>query len=245
MNPSTRPPSRLRIRSDHRARLSVVDAILDDAYGAPLHLLQNKRDPLDEAVYIILSLQTDIPRLKLIWGSLRAAFPSWKDAREAKTDALATALHAGGLHNQKARTIKKLLTFVSERFGDLSLDPLRDLPTEAAERELTRLPGLSWKAARCVLLYSLDREVFPVDTNTFRIMKRLGILSRHEAYRRKSVHDALQDAVPAHRRKTLHVNLVVHGRRICTPHRPRCSTCIAHKICPRAGVAPKKVRRGE
>ena len=37
------------------------------------------------------------------------------------------------------------------------------------ERLLMRLPGLSWKGARCILLYSLRRDVFPVDGNTFRV----------------------------------------------------------------------------
>lgn len=225
-------------------RLSAIDEALQRAHGAPLRALNNKRNPLDEAVYIILSLQTDIPRLRQTWRSLKRSFPTWGQAQEASIDALSGAIRTGGLHNQKARALKSLLAEVMARFGKLSLDSLRASSTEEAERELTRLPGLSWKAARCVL-YSLDRDVFPVDTNTFRIMKRAGILSQGTIYRRRALQDALQDAVPPNRRKALHVNLMLHGRRICTPLRPRCTDCPMSHLCPRRGVARNKVTHAD
>jgi endonuclease III len=98
------------------------------------------------------------------------------------------------------------------------------------------LPGLSWKGARCVLLYSLGRHVLPVDSNTFRILQRTGVLSRQAVYRRRTVHDAIQAAVPAHRRRTLHVNLVVHGQRTCLPRAPQCPRCPLNADCPRIGL---------
>jgi adenine-specific DNA glycosylase len=42
--------------------------------------------------------------------------------------------------------------------------------------------------------------------------------------------------VPAHRRRTLHVNLVVHGQRTCLPRAPRCSCCPLNADCPRIGL---------
>ncbi len=112
---------------------------------------------------------------------------------------------------------------------------------EEAERILTRLPGLSWKGGRCVLLYSLGRAVFPVDGNTFRIFKRVGVLSSSSVYRRRALHDGLQRAVEPSRRKPFHINLVVHGQRTCVPGRPRCSTCVARGMCAMSGV-PADIR---
>ncbi len=129
-----------------------------------------------------------------------------------------------------------LLKVTKQETGTYSLDVLRNMEDDEAERFLTRLPGLSWKAARCVLLYSLGRDVFPVDGNTFRIFKRAGVLARGSVYRRRGLHDGLQDAVEASRRKSFHVNLVVHGQRTCLPRRPLCSSCLARSICPMCGV---------
>jgi hypothetical protein len=50
------------------------------------------------------------------------------------------------------------------------------------------------------------------------------------------LHDALQAAVPASRRLALHVNLVVHGQRICLPRIPLCSGCPLLATCPKVGV---------
>ncbi len=217
-------------------RLAQIDAVLQAAYGTPEEELGNKDDPLEEAVYIILSFQTDLKRCRSTWSSLRAAYPTWVQLKRATPREIARVLHEGGLQKQKARTIRRLLAEVELVAGQLSLDMLQTMSDEEAERVLTRLPGLSWKAARCVLLYSLQREVLPVDGNTFRILKRTGVLSRRAVYRRRTLHDAVQNAVPADRRRALHVNLVVHGQRTCLPRAPQCPRCPLLTACPRIGL---------
>ena len=217
-------------------RLSQIDGILEAAYGSPEAELGNKDDPLDEAIYIILSFQTDLSRVRSTWSALRAAYPSWEAVERAPALKIARALREGGLHRQKARTIRHLLFAVRRVVGELALDLLRGMNDADAERFLTRLPGLSWKAARCVLLYSLRRDVFPVDGNTFRILKRSGVLTARAVYRRRTLHDALQAGVPAARRRSLHVNLVVHGQRTCLPRSPRCPECPLLALCPRVGL---------
>ena len=229
--------SRFRFAPGGRERLRILDEHLDAAYGAPEALLGNQPNALDEAVYIILSFQTDLARFRETWRNLRSTFPKWEDADRASVDEIAQVLQAGGLHHQKAKIIKRLLRAVRSGFGELSLAALRDLPDIDAERALTRLPGLSWKGARCVLLYALQRDVFPVDGNTFRILRRAGVIPRSAVYRRRSLQDALQMAVPAGRRRPFHVNLVVHGQRMCLPATPRCSYCPALGDCQRRGLA--------
>jgi endonuclease III len=218
-------------------RLVHIDAALDAAYGNPEAELGNKPDPLDEAIYIVLSFQTDLGRVRSTWSRLRAAYSTWDAVERVRVPDVACVLREGGLHRQKARTIRRLLAEVRRVAGELSLGLVQTMSDEDAERFLTRLPGLSWKAARCVLLYSLGREVFPVDSNTFRILKRMGVLSRRAVYRRRTLHDAIQIAVPPSRRRALHVNLVVHGQRTCLPRAPKCTRCALFGICPRVGLA--------
>ncbi len=227
---------RFRPRSGATSTLQDLDRLLDDAYGAPEARLDNKEDPLDEAIYIVLSFQTDLNRFRLVWENLRTAFPEWQLLAEAPLPRVVKTLRIGGLQEQKARTIKKLLRSVKEATGAYSLDVLRNMEIQAAERFLTRLPGLSWKAARCILLYSLGRHVFPVDGNTFRIFKRTGVLGPRAVYRRRGLHDGLQEAIEPTRRKPFHINLVLHGQRTCLPRRPRCSSCAASTICAMRGV---------
>ena len=218
-------------------RLARIGMVLEAAYHTPEGELGNKPDPLDEAVYIILSFQTDLARFSSVWTRLRAAYPTWEELEHARAGDVARILRVGGLHRQKARTIRRLLAAVRKVAGELSLDLIRTMNNDDAERLLTRLPGLSWKAARCVLLYSLGRDVLPIDSNSFRILKRTGVLARRAVYRRRTLHDAIQAAVPADRRRALHVNLVVHGQRTCTPRDPRCARCPLLADCPKVGIA--------
>lgn len=229
----------IRFHLSRRARLTLakLDRVLDSFYGAPEAELDNKADPLEEAIYIILSFQTDLGRFKRVWTRLRQEFPSWDDLDRARLRNVVRVLELGGLQDQKARAIKRLLKAIMAKTGDFSLEWLREMNNEEAEFALTKLPGLSLKGARCVLLYSLDRAVFPVDGNTFRILKRVGILPASSVYRRRALHDVLQKAVEAARRKPFHVNLVVHGQRTCLPHRPRCCDCPARSLCAMRGVS--------
>ena len=227
---------RFRFAPHGRERLQKLESLLQSAYGAPESVLGNQVDPLDEAVYIILSFQTDLARFKETWQSLRSTFPRWSDVEGAPLADLSAALRPGGLHRQKATAIKRLLRAVRREFGDLSLDALRRMSDAEAERTLTRLAGMSWKGARCVLLYSLDRKVFPIDGNSFRVLQRVGVIPLSAVYRRLSLHDAIQEAIDPDLRRRFHVNLVVHGQEVCLPQRPRCGACPAVAVCTRRGL---------
>ena len=224
------------------ARMHRIDLALEASYCTPEQELGNQSDPLDEAIYVILSFQTDLPRLQATWKDLRAAYPTWQRLQRASLPAVASAIRAGGLQEQKASRIRSLLSAVAEQTGSLSLASLHELDDSEAERFLTRLPGLSWKGARCVMLYSLGRPNFPVDGNTFRIFKRTGVIVETAVYRRRELHDSLQRLVPAPRRRPLHVNLVVHGQKTCVPGVPYCPGCPLYDFCPRVGLPPEAPR---
>lgn len=215
--------------STQRERIRRAARVLDRAYGTPD--LGNLPDPLDEAVFILLTYQTDIPRARAVWRSLRDSFATWDAVEHADTARLAHVLRPAGLHEQKARGIKRLLAAVRDRGGRLSLDDLRELPPDAAERELRALPGLDFKGARCVQMYSLGHRVFPVDSNAFRFMQRFGVVPRGTIYRRRSTHDRIQQLVPPSVRYALHVNLVAHGQAVCRPVRPLCGACPVRRSC--------------
>jgi endonuclease III len=224
------------LRRGARDRLAAIDKIIAGTYGTPESALGNHTDPLDEAIYIILSFQTNLTRAQETWSRLKLKYKNWEALERAPIREIEEVLRNGGLHRQKARTLRALLRKVRQQHGTLSLGFLRTLSDEEAERVLTQLPGVSWKAARCVLLYSLRRMAFPVDVNTFRILKRTGVLQPDAIYRRRSVHDGLQAAVPPTRRRALHVNLVIHGQRTCLPRSPHCFRCPVRPICTMNGT---------
>lgn len=193
--------------------------------------LGNKSDPLDELIYIQLSIRTRERAYRRSYESLQGACKGdWKNLVELPKDLLLSLLEAGGMADVKQQRLIGQLTVILDRFGEATLAPLTKMTTEDAERFLTGLPGVGPKTARCVLLYSLGRAVFPVDSHCFRVLDRLGFLP--EGMTRKEAHDPLQNMVPAEIRHDLHVNLVHHGRSTCLPGNPACHSCPILQLCP-------------
>lgn len=209
---------------------------LKERYGNFAHY--NKSNPLDEILFIICSLKTDEKKYQSTFRSLKAAFPTFNALSQATHAEIAEAIEAGGLYNQKATTLRTLIDAIIMRFGNLTLSPLRSMPDEACEEFLVSLPGIGRKTARCVMMYSLNREVFPVDTHCWRIANRLGWVTwkKRDVCCRQPDMDRLQELIPPDLRFSLHVNMVSHGREICTPANPKCHLCPIAKFCPRIGV---------
>ena len=51
---------------------------------------------------------------------------------------------------------------------------------------------------------------------------------------------AFQESVPDEEMYALHMNLIRHGREVCTARRPRCSACVLRDLCPRVGVTSSR-----
>lgn len=210
-------------------RVRDVTEILVQRFGRPT--LGNKRNPFNELLFIILSSKTPPDRYQEIYRALRRAFRRAEDLAFATPEDIAAVISQGGLQNRKARAIVSIAQRLRNEFGRVTLAPLARMTNEDAERFLVALPEVSKKTARCVLMYALDRPVFPVDTHCFRIAQRLGWASEGVCLTGQ-VQDELQDGVPESLRRDLHVSMVVLGRRFCLPRNPRCFICPLLPFCP-------------
>ncbi len=216
--------------------IQAVAVALRRRYGDHDHY--NRRNPLDELLFIICSTQTTESSYRRTFRELRREFPTFSRLAEAPAEYLAKPLEPGGLSNQKAKSMRRIFDAIEETFGKLSLAPLREYDDAACEEFLTALPGVGKKVARCVMMYSLDREVFPVDTHCWRIARRLGWVraTTGDGHCSDRDMDRLQNRIPAALRYTLHVNFVSFGREICTASKPACDQCPIARHCRRIGV---------
>lgn len=218
-----------------------VVRLFDEHYGRPRH--GNREDPLDELVYIVLSQMTTAPSCSRVFERLRHTLLSWEELVRIPVGRLADLIQDAGLFNQKAPRLKSIAMQLLVDFGSVTLDPLRSMSTDSAERYLIGLPGVGLKTAKCVLMYSLGREVLPVDTHVWRIGRRLGLIGDAVSY--SVVHGALEEVVASGDRYGFHVGAVAHGRAICLDRFPRCADCFLSSLCP-SGVrqAAAAIRQG-
>ena len=198
----------------------------------------NKKNLLDELLFILCSVKRSEAVYRRAFRSLKQAFPTFGALSKASKKELLSKVDWGGLQNQKAASVKALMAAIVDRFGRPSLSKLKYLNDEECEEFLSSLPGVGKKVARCVMLYSLDRKVFPVDTHCWRIADRLGWIkhSGNGNYCSSATMDQLQEMIPPNLRFGLHVNMVSLGREICMARNPKCDGCPIGKYCQRVSV---------
>ncbi|MDQ4025324.1 MAG: endonuclease III, partial [Actinomycetota bacterium] len=196
-------------------------------------------DPVDELVMTVLSQHTSDVNTARAFASLKERFGSWEEAASAPVRAVEDAIRSGGLAAQKAPRIQAILEEIEAREGNIDLVRLRELSDDEVEEYLCSLPGVGPKTAACVLVFSLGRDAFPIDTHVHRVTTRLGWVSA--AASAGAAHRTLKGAVPPELRYELHVQLVTHGRTICRARLPLCSDCVLFDLCP---AGPKLLAEG-
>jgi len=223
------------------ANIRRINIILRRRYGDFSHY--NLKCPLNELIFILCSIKTHEQGYRSTYRALRRKFPRNSMLVSATENEIALAIKDGGLANQKAKKLKGIIQGVVQQYGKASLSFLKPESDEECEKFLCSLPGVGKKTARCVMLYSLSRKVFPVDTHCWRICRRLGWVRRTRPDGSCSPRDMdrLQSRIPAELRFSLHVNMVSLGRDICTARDPRCSICPISEYCKKIGIYRKRV----
>ncbi len=185
---------------------------------------------IDELVATVLSQHTSDINSERAFAQLKERFPSWGQVADAPGDEVADAIRPGGIANQKARRIQQILAAIEEREGSLDLSRLHDCDDEAVESYLRGLPGVGPKTAACVLLFSMGRAAFPVDTHVHRMAVRLGWIPVNATADR--TYQVLAPRIPADIRYDLHVAMITHGRTVCRAQQPSCGQCVLADLCP-------------
>ena len=205
----------------------------------------NKKNPLDELIFIICSVQTAEVSYRRTFRALRDEFRTFAHLNEAPASYLARPLKPGGLSLQKSKSLKRIFDAIGERFGNLTLSPLKDYSDAECEEFLMSLPRVGKKVARCVMMYSLDRAVFPVDTHCWRIAKRIGWIrpTTSDGHCSNRDMDRLQKKIPPKWRYSLHVNFISLGREFCTATNPKCAQCPIEASCRKIGVSKISYRK--
>lgn len=195
----------------------------------PKDRLGNKRNGLDELVFIMLSRRTHDRQYRKGYLALKRAFPTWAAMLKARRSAVEKALAPLGFAHQRADHVLAALRKINRDFGRLSLARLAKWDTSRALNYLLSLKGVNEKTAKCILMYAFDREVFPVDTHALRICKRLGFLNPDASEYRAT--KPLEAIVPPPLRADFHIALIQHGRSTCLPSSPKCHECSIRRFC--------------
>jgi len=207
-----------------KGRARVTDERLSDEYP-DAHCELDHRNPYELLVATILSAQCTDARVNLVTPALFARFPDPAALAQADPAEVQELIRSTGFFNNKTRSLLGMAQALVERY---------DGEVPSAMADLTTIPGVGRKTANVVRSVAMDLPGLPVDTHVTRLSHRLGLTTETDAVK---IEYALNPMIPAKRRGTFSLLLILHGRRVCVARKPRCGECVLADFCPSAGTA--------
>ena len=210
-----------------KEKIEKINDLLVKYFGIPSRA-KKLPNPIDALIATILSQNTNDNNSYKAYLNLKRRYKSLDKLAEASRKEIENTIRIAGLGKQKSASIKSFLTALKKKNGKLDFSYIEKMSNEEILNEMTSIKGIGIKTASCVLLFSLDRNVCPVDTHVHRTLNRIGLVKTNTPDNTfKHIKYQLPDGV-AHQ---FHTNLIKLGREICKPAKPNCSICPLLQIC--------------
>ena len=210
-----------------KKKIEKINTLLLERFGIP-ERPKKLPTPLDTIIGTILSQNTNDQNSYRAYKNLKDNFKKWDQLTELKPIQIEKFIKVAGLGKQKSKAIYELLQSLKKKQNSISLDHIRNNSDEEILDELTSYNGVGVKTASCVLLFSLGRNICPVDTHVHRTLNRIGIVKTNIP---EKTFYALLNKMPEGAAHSFHTNLIRLGREICKPSNPNCAFCPLLKIC--------------
>ncbi len=210
-----------------KKKIDKINKLLIQHFGIPSKAKKNPT-PLDAIIGTILSQNTNDKNSYQAYRNLKDNFKNWDELTLLKPSQIEKYIRIAGLGKQKSKSIYELLQSLKKQEKSVSLDHIKTKNDSEILEELTSYNGVGVKTASCVLLFSLGRNICPVDTHVHRTLNRIGLVKTNSPG--KTFYKIL-DKIPENTAHSFHTNLIRLGREICKPANPNCLICPLLKIC--------------
>lgn len=199
-------------------KIGPILKVLDEHYPE-VHVTLDFRNPLELLVATILSAQCTDARVNLVTPAVFEKYPSAAHYARAPLEELERDIYQTGFYHNKAKSLKALGQALVEQFGG---------QVPASLEELVKLPGIGRKTANVILGNAFGIPGIVVDTHCGRVSQRLGLTSAQDPVK---IEFDLMRLMPQERWTRFSLQLIWHGRAICTARDPRCPRCPLLPYC--------------
>ncbi|NLP33821.1 MAG: endonuclease III [Clostridiales bacterium] len=208
-----------RITKKDRERMERILEILNREYGTHMRTYLNHENAWQLLIATILSAQCTDARVNMVTKDLFQKYKSIEDFANADLAELEQDIHSTGFYRNKAKNIiacaKRLL-----------LEYHGEVPKEI--EELTTLAGVGRKTANVIRGNIYNEPSIVVDTHVKRISKRLGFTKEEDPVK---IEFDLMNLLPKEHWILYNIQIIAHGRSICTARNPKCSACFLKDDC--------------
>jgi endonuclease-3 len=210
-----------------KKQIEKINSLLIKQFGVPPKA-KKLPTPLDAIIGTILSQNTNDKNSYKAYRNLKDNFKNWDELAELTPKKIEKYINIAGLGKQKSNAIYEILQSLNARQKSVSLDHIKLKTDTEILDELTSYKGVGVKTASCVLLFSLGRNVCPVDTHVHRTLNRIGLVKTNSP--EKTFYEIV-NFIPEGSAHSFHTNLIRLGREICKSTHPVCLICSLRKIC--------------
>lgn len=197
---------------------------------------RNTRDPYRILLSEVMLQQTQVSRVLQKYPMFLKSFPSFRSLAQARTSSVIRAWQGMGYNNRAVRLQRLAKQVVRVQ--------RRRLPSDISQLEL--LPGIGKYTAHAIACFAFQQSVPVVDTNVFRVLRRVlpSAFSRLRTRpaQQKKAWDLALTLLPPARAYDWNQALMDLGSTICTVSSPRCGDCPVHTLCSSAfkSTRPRK-----
>ena len=200
-------------------RVAAIVAILNQTYSTEYKCYLNYETPWQLLFATMLSAQCTDARVNEVTKDLFVEYPSLKAFANAELSKLEQAIFSTGFYKNKAKNIKQCAGILLETYhGEVP----RDL------EQLTALPGVGRKTANVIRGNIYHEPSIVVDTHVKRISQKLGLTKEEDP---EKIELELMKVLPKEQWILYNIQIITHGRTICTARNPKCQECPLSGVC--------------
>lgn len=208
-----------RISKKEKERILNIISELNRVYGTDDRCFLNYETPWQLLIATILSAQCTDDRVNQVTAKLFKKYSSLEDFARADQRELEKDIHSTGFYRNKAKNIiASAQRIISEYNGIVP----RDID------DLVSLAGVGRKTANVIRGNIYKEPSIVVDTHVKRVSNRLGLTKEEDPVK---IEFDLMNKLPMEQWIPYNIQIITHGRSICTARSPKCSRCFLWELC--------------
>ena len=208
-----------RVSKAERERIDKILSLLNEYYSTEYKCYLNHENAWQLLIATILSAQCTDERVNIVTKDLFAKYTSIEAFAMADIVELERDIHSTGFYHNKAKNIIACCqTLLSDYHGEV--------PREL--EQLTALAGVGRKTANVIRGNIFHEPSIVVDTHVKRISRKLGFTKEEDP---EKIEYDLMRILPKEHWILYNIQIITHGRGVCTARSPRCEECFLAALC--------------
>lgn len=202
-----------------KERVARIVEILNQTYTTEYKCYLNHENAWQLLIATMLSAQCTDARVNQVTKDLFVKYPTLEAFANCELKELERDIYSTGFYKNKAKNIKACARKLIEEYNG-------EVPRDI--EDLIRLDGVGRKTANVIRGNIYHDPSIVVDTHVKRISKKLGLSKSDDPV---VVEQELMKVLPKEQWILYNIQIITHGRTICTARSPKCGECPLQSVC--------------